>query len=632
MIKRILLIIFLLLTIQSSVKVLAVCPVPNTCTTIGMSCCISEGVNPTIGFEPPTNNALKNNCTALTPLVQYRVPHQYGSVGKEQKIGITQGYSELYKYCKVGTSFKATAAGELIIFSENVFIEVFINGTYITKYSNLAPNEKLTGRQVAIGDEITIKLGEKESDYGPGWRAYSEMVNGVEELNFPWDQPGLINKVNAARLIANTKGYTIISEQLWGDASNSYTYDTFDFEDLILVVAVGKSAPNCNDYPINLYVDKWDDPSKIYLSERAKFTVIPSSPSLYKYIGNLYSPNNFALSSCSPSSPKYLGPENNYVLCNIENKGNTNNPTLSTWTHQYQLCDGTLCSPICSATKDFQVWPYPGILRTINGDTYIGKDTSSEPVIEQVRYNKYYEVNSDLKYSTFTFGTESSSLTKHLPSEIQILSSKGSKSILKGYQDGNSYPNYYDRFATKLLQDGRLNLKTISNSTNLNDSYFVSLRNEQDANNKVQLINVTNSSTLTITNSTCRTKTIFLIDGNLILNPHFNISGDNACLFIVRGSAIIDIVGNQDQIKAFILTEKFITTNSKVELNLKGGIISKTNELNRNINIDVIQANSINKSKASEFLNFEGARYMRHFKDYLPNPFYVSIKEIQYIN
>jgi hypothetical protein len=115
-----------------------------------------------------------------------------------------------------------------------------------------------------------------------------------------------------------------------------------------------------------------------------------------------------------------------------------------------------------------------------------------------------------------------------------------------------------------------------------------------------------------------------LVTGNLEINKNLNRSGPSAgCFFIVEESTIID--SSVTEVNAFIITKK-ITTNDGVGLTntllIRGGvIITKKNEFLRTIDNSLIP---------SEKIEYEGARYIKLFRDVLSDPIMLNIKDTQY--
>jgi hypothetical protein len=147
----------------------------------------------------------------------------------------------------------------------------------------------------------------------------------------------------------------------------------------------------------------------------------------------------------------------------------------------------------------------------------------------------------------------------------------------------------------------------------------------------------------------CNNRTIFLIDGDLEITPDMTLDNiaEDACLFIVRGTTRIltsgktaptcggdhintirEILTPRDNIDAFIITSNFTTNPSAVQLYIKGGVI--TNTLTGGLNRKVNTPSCYFPNLASEVIDYEGARYIKTFKDILGESEMTSIREIQY--
>jgi hypothetical protein len=614
MYKRLLVIIIgLIVLFASPEQIMAACSnPPNGCNT-SCQCRIHSGiVEPHYGADPTTNPALPTNCSSLTDLIGYGVASR-GTFSGNPYVDVTHNYGFRFVYCAAGTPITSTATGEIIIFAQSNYLQVTApNQPTYQLYPATDQAEHPTGLMINTGQQFTINLGEYRYTDGPGWRAYDPNHS----------KPGIDTFVNNSRATAASKGYTIIAEQMWSDALTTSKYDSYDFEDLAVVVAIGNTAPTCADSSVNLSV--LNNLDHILLSEPGTFLVTPINTSMYRFVRNTFNVAGFQLQS--GCNPRYNN--GNPVNCNIVNKGNSAKPTSVVWTHVFRNCEGSNCSPECTATTTFQVWPYPGLIRTDLGNTYIGNPSPAvQPRVDQIRYDAYYQANNNLYFSKFNFGTELPSLAQFKPSDPAKLSFK--HHILLSYQDENHYANYYDRFAATIRGNQNItNRITINSSTTLTAANFNAY-----AASGVQLVDVTNNSNITIAAGVnCSSKTIFLISGSLTINPNFRITGDNGCLFLVRSNTTIPKTNAIDYIDAFILTTNFITPESDGRLIVKGGVIANNTQFNKNHNLYVTAAGSIVRTAASETLNFEGARYMRHFTQYLPNPFFLSIKEIQYIN
>lgn len=593
---------------------------PEGCA-LGCTCRLHNGIpEPHYSATPTTDTSQMNNCTSLTDLYGYGVAWTSPLPSGNPYVPVTANYGLRFKYCANGTPIVSTASGEVIVYGMSNYLRVSANGQTFSLHPAIANDVHATGIEVNTGDQIRIYLGEYGYTDGPGWRAYDP--NNTKS--------GLRTFVDDVRSRAAASGYTIISEQTWADAntvpSTGSYYDTYDFEDMAVIIAIGNTTPTCEDASVTLNVT--NNLSNILLSENASFQVSPENIGMYSYVGNRYEVGGTSFQAVSSScQPRYVS-GGGTVDCNIINKGNAAKPSQITWTHIYRNCNGAKCSPNCEESIDFNVWPYPGLIRTDYGDVYIGNPNSSiNPQINQIRYQNYFQTNNNLYFSRFNFGTELSNLIQHRPSDANILSNKNK--TLVGYQDYNHYENYFDRFAGRILNDSNISrVETINSNTVLTSVDF----NRYESND-IQLVNVQNERNIEIAAGVvCKSKTVFLISGNLTINPNFNLNGDNGCLFIVKKDTYINKTSSADVINAFFLTDRFITAETDGNLTIKGGVIAINSNFNKNHNLYTSLASNINRSVASETINYEGARYIKHFAGYLPDPFFLSLKEIQYIN
>jgi hypothetical protein len=593
---------------------------PEGCV-VGCTCRLHNGIaEPHYSATPTTDTSQMNNCTALTDLYGYGVAWHSPLPSGNPFVPVTANYGLRFQYCANGTPIVSTASGEIIVYGMSNYLRVSANGQTFSLHPAIANDVHATGIEVSSGDQIRISLGEYGYSDGPGWRAYDP--NNTKS--------GLRTFVEDVRNRAAASGYTIISEQTWSDAntvpSTGSYYDTYDFEDMAVIIAIGNTTPTCADASVTLNVT--NNLSNILLSESASFQVSPENIGMYSFVGNRYEINSSAFQAVNSScQPRYLS-GGGTVDCNIINKGNGAKPSQIKWTHIYRNCNGGKCSPNCEVSTDFNVWPYPGLIRTDLGDVYIGNPSNTiNPQVNQIRYQNYFQTNNNLYFSRFTFATELTNLIQHRPSEANILSNKNQ--ILLGYQDYNHYQNYYDRFASRIQQDNNISrVETINNNTLLTSIDF-----DRYANNSIQLVDVKNESNIEIAAGVvCKSKTVFLISGNLTINPNIDLNGDNGCLFIVNKDTYINKTSGNDQINAFFLTDRFITAETDGMLTIKGGVIAINSNFNKNHNLYTSLAANINRSAASETIIYEGARYIKHFSGYLPDPFFLSLKEIQYIN
>ena len=137
----------------------------------------------------------------------------------------------------------------------------------------------------------------------------------------------------------------------------------------------------------------------------------------------------------------------------------------------------------------------------------------------------------------------------------------------------------------------------------------------------------------------CTTKTIFLVNGNLRLNPDITAANTAGCMFVVKGSTQIynglptprgpiNTV-NYDRIYAFIVTDSIETFNdSSVNdsdgLVIKGSIITRNNTFRRDVS-------RIDYFTPSEVISYD-PRYINIFGKVLDNEIEFNIQEKQFID
>jgi hypothetical protein len=160
------------------------------------------------------------------------------------------------------------------------------------------------------------------------------------------------------------------------------------------------------------------------------------------------------------------------------------------------------------------------------------------------------------------------------------------------------------------------------------------------------------SGDLTLKSITCDTKTIFLITGNLQIEPELLISEPtagaaaivnvpsnmNGCLFIVKNKTTVGIGTNKvppasnqaiyDQVRSFIITDKFESSVDATNngLQIRGGVITnQNNTFKRDIGI------VLNQTAPSEIFRYDGGRYIYIFGKILTDTIDFSIKEVPFI-
>jgi hypothetical protein len=599
-------IFFITASFTQNVYAIDPCPRDNLSScVVGNSCDRHCGsIYPENGVDPVTDPTQPSNCASRIDHINYGVQN-VGSFGGYPKTAVTASYGHRYYYCGQNGQITAPSGGEVVVYARTVYLRVVGPGGVGT-FQRTNPTETtgyLTGITVTAGQRFNVHTGEYNYTDGIGWRKYSP---GTADSFF-----------NAARNDANANGYIVISEQIWGDAQTGSNYDSFDFNDMAILVAVKPAAvpPSCAENSVTLSANPINDSNYLYLSESMRFTVSQGlDPSIYRNPTNTFKTNTavdigFA-SACSPS-------QNNQKDCQVTNKV-TSGTTAVTWTHTYQNCVvGTgVCSPTCTRTLTFNIYPYPGVTTTTGGDVYIRNS------LNQKRLSAF----PGFAVSRFSFVTQNTQANM-IPNQVNASTFlSGTNKLMFGYNDVNYAGNYYSQIYPIITENETLKAHYLAlgsgGTTNLTQAMLDSY--QTSASDK-RLINVSGSLTIPA-GLVCKSATIFLISGNLTVTPNFTIQGDNACLFIVAGTTTINQVAN-GQVVGYFLSGGFETVTGDGQLTLKGGFESASTTFNRNINRNVVQAASINKSIASERFIYEGGRYYKHFKEYLGNTISTSVRE-----
>ncbi len=306
------------------------------------------------------------------------------------------------------------------------------------------------------------------------------------------------------------------------------------------------------------------------------------------------------------------------------------------WTQESISCPNIVKNN-CTGSFNLLGDPPASYLKTSGGDVYIGGN------LHQYRFPT---IGSQETFSTYSYGSASP-----FTNEKSILFDKNSivyscfsaalnnaprspfcsskdYLITVPYEDTNS-PSLY-RGASSWFDYVYLKTEFLPEFSIADSTTFTS--NYQD--NKIIFIDGNFTVPL---NSQCRTKNIFLINGDLILNPDFLLANSEAaCLFVVKGSTTIPNYPSvrpaqtPDTIQAFVITGGFASesrlTGDNV-LKIRGGLITEqANSLKRNIN----NQNGLVLNNASEIIEYEGARYIKAFKNVLSAPTELSIREVGY--
>lgn len=575
------------------------------------------------GSSPSSNNSEISNCNEIKTFYNKKSTVQKSKdVCDPEKI-IT------FSFCPRGKSSTANASGEVYIYSNTgSFKLAFDNlndGTPLKNWnrSNIG-SPFATGIFVNTGDKYKFYMGGADWNNGTGWRKIPENTTNATVIGF--------------RNHAKMNGLTIISEQIWADdltcsinsndEPNDITdvkcslYDSYDFDDQVIVIAVKNPAPSCNDYPLTLSVSK-----PAYHGDIAEFNVSITNESKYQFISNSYKIENnsstFRL-NISETNNTLCNPILGQTKCFIKNRGGYNAPSYKTnvnWTHNYKVCNYSACNA-CSESIDFQISPYPGYLRTDQGGTtYVAG-----------KINQFHFPNNQ-SFTKYLLLTQQDSILRFIPT-TQL----DNTAIAKGYEynDINNDNSFFNTFVNQLTNDQSLNLITKDSDINISQSYLNNLK-ATNTDTPVDLVYIKDGHNVTISENPviyCKKPTIFLVSGNLNISTDFKINNaDNTgCLFIVAKNTSFEKIGDAE-IYAFIISNT-VSTNIPGSTIIKGGLVlqgeNQENNFNKNINATIVDANNIKKNIPSELINYEGARYIDLFGKYLRIPIKLSIREVGY--
>lgn len=576
------------------------------------------------GIVPSTNSSLSSNCSVVT-----RVD---GTATDDLQCSNLY-YNHIIQYCNQGTSSVSTASGLVYIYSTNPaagtvnYYKLTNNKTgknysFTKSPSNNEIQPIQTTVNVNTGESYVLNFGEKSINDGKGWRKIdlnTKINNSHKDF------------VNNVRAHAAANGFEIIAEQYWADATTISKFDTYDFEDVPIIIAVKNPAPKCEDHPVSLTVNPQEDPAVLYLGEKAKYTVSINNSSVYRNLSNVFNIGGTAsipfanglLNEANQKCNINLGVQTCSVTNRVSFDKSQNYRTLVSWTHNYQVCNGAACNN-CSATKEFSVYPYPGFTKTIyNGSTYIGKTVNIKRLPDGQYFTDRLILTQSDKFNTFE------PLNKIIkPSNTNVTT------VASNYQDINNRSGFHAWYKSKILSDPKFSEINTYNSVTVNNVLLNALKQKST---EVDLVYVKGDATINDSGVVnCIKPTIFVIDGNLNIQQNFEIPSneDSACVFLVGNKTTV--AASVRNINAFIITQ---LANTEVEgnLTLKGGLVIQgdnpdSTALLKNINATVVDANKIAKDTPSELLQYEGARYVNIFKDYLKEPFRLSIREIQYTN
>lgn len=391
-------------------------------------------------------------------------------------------------------------------------------------------------------------------------------------------------------------------------------------------------APSCGD--VNLAVAPsipiWGE--QVVLT--AKYIPPAVNPPTYDFVSSTHT----AMTNCS-GNPFNLTTQPIGENCTLPWINTT--PKTFDWLIRWQTTD-TACTALVNNTcnKPLQITGniHPGYMKTTNGVSYIN-GINNQPS---------FNTDKPDSFSSVVFGSKTVGPTNQIPTcagDAFFCTTKNY--LLLGYSDSNTIalPSSWYRHFQALNDSPKVNI--VPGASTLG----AVMASPQLSSTIVNLVNVTGD--FTVSGEQCRYANVFLISGNLIITPNLTLadSTTSGCLFIVAGNTIIrqgttvsqtcnggashiDLTSDASptaNIHAFIITEGFSTDAnpiSKAQLMIKGGLITNniTGGLNRNINSDMCLFPNL----PSEVIDYEGARYIKLFRDVLSDPALVSVREIQY--
>ncbi len=595
--------------ILQTIIILVVLWMPINLVIVKAGCC-EEGYYNLYpgGVNPPTDPSMISNCNSLESKINVK------AVAKTACNICTASTKISFDYCSSGTKSISTAEGSLVLYAPNKAFKFNFKTATQSKEGSRKNYSKIpiefNNIILSVGDWYEFSLGGDAWKDGTGWRKLPENFNNED--------------VNRYREDAKNKGYTIISEQYWSDNKTSSNYDSYDFNDIYVIIALKPliEIPSCDEANLSLNVN----PTNIFLSENTIFK-INANQSLYKAVGNKFSVEgqdaiNFKIVNANNNSLNCI-PSIGNNTCKVVNRDRYNASSFASsvnWTHNYQVCKGSACRS-CSKSTNFTVYPYPGFMITDKGGTaYIAKE------IKQARYP--FDKSIFLtKYLLLKNDNTSSSTFKYVNSK--------SISSAYNYNDINNRGDFYTQLKNSLLNNFELNYVKIENNQTINNQFLSTLKNN-NTKNPTDLIHIKGNAIIQGENITCQKPTIFLIDNNIEINDSIIIPAntDTACMFIIQHELNINLQSDNDMLDGFFIANS-VKTKIPGNLSIRGSIVLQgSNQVNnylKNINAKVVDASRINYTIPSELINYDGARYINIFGKYLREPINLTIREVGYI-
>jgi hypothetical protein len=308
-------------------------------------------------------------------------------------------------------------------------------------------------------------------------------------------------------------------------------------------------------------------------------------------------------------------------------------------------------------------------LMTTNGDTYSAQGYTPNPLI-QIPAIKDPAIDEGVGTTSPRFLTAENGQTPYLSTYgyldnagINIPRSSANGFTVLGYKDDNGQPkassnftNWYDFLESRVNEN--IPAARVKNlpfgsyvSKNISTILGIPANGPVGATVDLRVVVAKVSGDLSLQDITCDAKTIFLISGNLTLNPEFNLTEPtsgaqaiktvpgniNGCLFIVKNKTTVTAGGKKippatdqaayDLVKAFIITDSFESSTDADNngLQVRGGVITnKNNTFKRDIGI------VLNQTAPSEILRYDGGRYIYVFGKILTDTIDFNVREVPF--
>lgn len=311
-----------------------------------------------------------------------------------------------------------------------------------------------------------------------------------------------------------------------------------------------------------------------------------------------------------------------YSKCNVDSTASSPVSFTHTWNEVSNTCSSLIQSG-CKQTFSVNAESLESFFTTEKGNFYLGQ-TNFENSLNLKHFG------TDSKLATYVFSTKAmdsiviSGSPKKCNSDIPTICSKNNQYINADYKDNNIAPSIgWPEYFKGLLNETPNAYKKIDAITTVLN---VNAYEDKD------IVEFSTTNPVTVASGqTCNKKNIFIINGNLEINPNLLVSNTGACTFIVAGKTTIK-TGNPvknpltaDEVHAFIITKDFETQADSNQFVLTGGLSTTgTTILNRNIN----KPGAILGDTPSEKFVYDGARYIYSYKAMTAGATELKIREV----